>query len=50
MGDGEGPERSPTLGMHHALGNALAILMRQLFDQLIVLQQQGASGPADIEF
>ncbi|MCY1384847.1 hypothetical protein D9M69_731490 [compost metagenome] len=29
--------------MHHALGNTLAILVRQLFEQLVVLQQHRAA-------
>ena len=38
-GDGQRAERPPALGMHHPLGDALAVLMRQLFEQLVVLHQ-----------
>ena len=37
--DGERPVRAPALGVHHPLGNALAVLMGELFDELVVLQQ-----------
>ena len=33
----------PSPCVHHALGNALAVLMGQLFEQLIILQQDGAA-------
>ena len=32
--------RAPTLGVDGALGNALTVLVRQLLDQLVVLQQE----------
>jgi len=34
---------APALRVHHSLGNAFAILMRQLFDELVVLEQDRAS-------
>ncbi len=42
-GDREFAVGTPAFGVNGALGNALAILVRQLFDQLIVLQQNGAA-------
>jgi hypothetical protein len=39
-GDREVVESAPALCVNGAFGNALAVLMRQLLDQLIVLQQQ----------
>ncbi len=42
VGDGERAVGAPALGVHRALGDALAVLVRQLFDQLIVLHQQRA--------
>ena len=36
--------------MHHALGNALAVEVLQLLDQVEVLQQHGPRGPAVSEF
>src|SRR5439155_26228085 len=35
--------RTPTLGMHRTFRNALAVLVRELLDQLIVLHQQRAA-------
>ena len=43
--DGEDAERAPALGMDGALGNALAVLMRQLLEELIILHQDRAAGP-----
>ncbi|MBB30600.1 MAG: hypothetical protein CME25_17050 [Gemmatimonadetes bacterium] len=40
MGHGEGAEGAPALGMDDPFGNAFAVLMGQLFKQLIVLHQQ----------
>ena len=42
-GDGEGAVSAPALGMHHALGDALAVLVRQLLEQLVVLHQHRAA-------
>ena len=42
---------APALGVHDALGNALAVLVRELLEQLVVLQQQRArAAPAVSEF
>ncbi len=35
---------APALGVHRAFGNALAVLVRKLLDQLIILHQQGTAG------
>src|SRR5690606_16797888 len=37
VGDGQGSECSPTLGVNGPLGNPLAVLMGQFLDQLIVV-------------
>ena len=37
--------RSPALGVDYPLGDAFPILMGQLFDQLVVLQQDRAALP-----
>ncbi len=42
-GDGERAMGAPAFGMHRPLGDALAVLVRKLLDQLIVLQQHGAA-------
>ncbi len=36
--------------MHGALGNALAVLVRQLFEQLVILQQQRPARAGGMEF
>jgi len=36
---------TPALGVDDALRDALAILVRQLLDELVVLQQHGTSRP-----
>ena len=38
------PMRAPALGVDDALGNPLAILVRQLFEQVMVLQKHRAAG------
>ncbi len=43
VGDGERAVGARALGVHHALGDALAVQVRQLLDQLEVLQQQRAA-------
>src|SRR5690606_17838479 len=43
LGNGEGPIRAGTLGMHAALGNDFTVEMRELFDQPDILQQDGTS-------
>ena len=40
---GQRAEGARALGMHHALGDALAVQVRQLLDQLVVLHQQRAA-------
>nr|GEU28368.1 hypothetical protein [Tanacetum cinerariifolium] len=45
VGDGEGAVGAGTLGVHHALGNALAVEVLEFFDQVEVLQQNGATRP-----
>ena len=40
---GERAERTPAFGMNNALGNALTVLVRELFEQLIILKQQRAA-------
>ncbi|PMQ14793.1 hypothetical protein JaAD80_19100 [Janthinobacterium sp. AD80] len=42
--DGKSAVGARTFGMHHALGNALAVEMLEFFDQVEVLQQQGTAG------
>jgi hypothetical protein len=43
MRDGERVIGAGALGVHHALGNALAVEVLQLFDQVEVLEQQRAA-------
>ncbi|MCY1423442.1 hypothetical protein D9M71_391530 [compost metagenome] len=45
VGDDQGAIGAPALGMHDALGNALAVLMGQLLDQVVVLEQQRPARP-----
>ncbi len=44
-GDFQRAESTPALGMDDAFRNALAVLMRQLLDELIVLQHDAATRP-----
>ena len=43
--DGEGAVSARALGVHHALGNALAVEVLQFLDQVKVLQQQQTAWP-----
>ena len=43
LGDGEGAEGAPALGVDDALGDALAVLMGQLLQQVPVLHQHRAA-------
>src|SRR6266403_1293096 len=44
-GDRQRTVCTPTLGMHRSLGNALAVLVSELLQQLVVLQQQRTPRP-----
>ena len=48
--DGQRAIGAPAFGMDGALGDALAILMRELLDQLIVLQEDRPARAAVMEF
>lgn len=44
VGDGKRAMNSPALVMDHTLGNSFAVLVGDLFDQLIILHQERAAG------
>ena len=44
--DAKGSESPPAFGVYHAFGYALPVLMRQFFNQLIILHQDGPTGPS----